>query len=80
MKHNLNKSKTVVVKTGGKMNKSERWNMWGQNIEVINKLNDLGLTLENTGDWNKQEALINAKGNLTLIPRTNMKVQTLENI
>jgi hypothetical protein len=61
--------------------------MGGQNIEIIDKFNYLGITLENTGGWRNQKASIKAKGNqaLTAIDKClattpNMKVRTLENI
>jgi hypothetical protein len=66
LKCNLSKSKIVVFKKGGKLNNTERWNMGGQNIEIIDRFKYLGITLENTGEWRNQKASIKAKGNQTL--------------
>jgi hypothetical protein len=58
---NLSKFKIMVFKKGGKLKESERWRVNGQNIEVVDKLNYLGLTLDNTGDWDKQKILAEVK-------------------
>jgi hypothetical protein len=83
----LSKYKIVVFEKGGKLKNTERWKMGGQNIEIVNKIKCLGITLENTGEWRNQKASIKAKGNnaLTatdkcLATTPNMKVRTLENI
>jgi hypothetical protein len=33
-----------------------KWSVCGCNIEFIDKFNYLGITLENTGDWNQRQA------------------------
>ena len=51
----------MVCKKGGKLKAAERWRTNGQNIEVVDKFNHLGVTLENTGGWNKQQTLSKTK-------------------
>jgi hypothetical protein len=87
LKCNLSKSKIVVFKKGGKLKNTERWSMDGQNIEIIDKFKDLGITLKNIGGWRNQKVPIKAKVNqvLTAIDKylattPDMKVSTLENI
>jgi hypothetical protein len=46
----------MVFKKREKLKATERWEMNGQNIEVVYKFNYLGVT-ENTGGWNKQKTL-----------------------
>jgi hypothetical protein len=67
LKCNLSKSKIVVFKKGRKPMNTERWNMYGQNIEIIDKFKHLGITLGNTGGWKNQKTSIKAKGNKSLI-------------
>jgi hypothetical protein len=50
----LSKSKITVFKLGGKLKETERWEMNGENTEVVDKFNHLGMTLESIGKWNKQ--------------------------
>jgi hypothetical protein len=83
----LSKSKIVAFKKGGTQKNTERWNMGGQNIQIIDKFKYLGITLENTGGWRNQKASIKAKGNeaLTAVDKClattpDMKVRTLENM
>jgi hypothetical protein len=87
LKCNLRKSKIVVFKKGGKLKNTERWNIAGQNIEIIDKFKYLGITVENTGGWMNQKASIKAEGNQALIAvnkslatTPNMKVRILEYI
>ena len=47
----------MVYKKGGKLKATERWKVNGQNIEVVDKFNYLGVTLDSTGSWNKQKTL-----------------------
>jgi hypothetical protein len=49
---NLNKCKIMVFKKGGKLKVTERWKVNGQNIEVVDKFNYLGVTLDSPGSWN----------------------------
>jgi hypothetical protein len=44
MECNLSKSKIVVYKRGDKLKNTERWNMGGQNVVIINKFKYLGIT------------------------------------
>jgi hypothetical protein len=59
----------------------------GHNIEVVDKFNNLGVTLDSTGRWNKQKTLAKMKGcqALRVIDKCiavtpDIKVQMLENI
>jgi hypothetical protein len=51
VKFNFNKTKIIVFKKGGRMKKNERWMMHGNNIEVVDEITYLGITLENTKLW-----------------------------
>jgi hypothetical protein len=84
---NLSKCKITVFKKRGKLKETERWKVNGQNIEVVDKFNYLGVTTDSTGSWNKQKTSAEIKGYQALgaidkcravIP--NVKVQMLENI
>jgi hypothetical protein len=48
-KCNLSKSKILIFRKGGILKNAERCNMRGKNIEIIDKVKYLGITLENTG-------------------------------
>jgi hypothetical protein len=48
VKCNLNKTKIIVFKNGGRLKKNVRWTMHGNNIEVVDEIIYLGITLENT--------------------------------
>jgi hypothetical protein len=41
--------------------------MHGNNIEVVDEITYLGITLENTGSWEKHKKKITARSNQTLI-------------
>ena len=47
----------MVFKKGEKLKATERWEMKGQNIEVVPKFNCVGVMLESTGGWNKQKTV-----------------------
>jgi hypothetical protein len=49
--------------------------MCGQNVEVIDKLKNVRITLENIGAWRKQKVSIKAKSNQA---STAIEVRTLE--
>jgi hypothetical protein len=53
VKCNLNKTKIIVFKKGRRLKKNERWTMHGNNTEVVDEITYLGITLENTGSWEK---------------------------
>jgi hypothetical protein len=53
LKCNFSKSKIIVFKKGGKLKNTERRDMGGQNIEIMDKFEHLGITLENTGGIRK---------------------------
>jgi hypothetical protein len=55
VKCNLNKTKIIVFKKGGRLKKNERLTMHGNNIEVVNEITYLRITLENTGSWEKHK-------------------------
>jgi hypothetical protein len=55
VKCNLNKTKIIVFKKGGRLKKNERCTMYGNNIEVEDEITYLGITLENTGSWEKHK-------------------------
>jgi hypothetical protein len=52
----------MVFKKGGKLKATERWKVNGQNIEVVDEFNYLGVTLDSTGSWNKQKTSAEMKG------------------
>jgi hypothetical protein len=77
----------MVFKKGGKLKATERWKVNGQNIEVVDKFNYLGVTLDSTGSWNKQKTLAKMKGHQALratdkctAVTPDIKVQMLENM
>jgi hypothetical protein len=87
IKCNLNKTKITVFKKGGSLKQYERWTMHGNNIEVVDEITYLGITLENTGCWEKHKKKITARSNQTLIAIDrclaripDMNVKLLENI
>jgi hypothetical protein len=47
VKFNLNKTKIIVFKKVERLKKNERWTMHGNNIEVVDEITYLGVTLEN---------------------------------
>jgi hypothetical protein len=53
VKCNLNKTKIIIFKKGGRLKQNERWTMHGNNIEVVDEITYLGITLENMGSWEK---------------------------
>jgi hypothetical protein len=75
-------------KKGGRQKKNERWTVYGQTVKVTDELSYLGVTLENTGRWNKQKAIVIAKSNQSIVTigkflaKTTdiVKVKVLENV
>jgi hypothetical protein len=67
LKSNLNKTKILVFKNGGKLKKGEQWTVNDQIIEVADEINYLGVTFENSGRWKRQKFKTVAKGNRTLL-------------
>jgi hypothetical protein len=67
LKCNLNKTKILVFKKGGKLKKDERWFVNDHKIEVADEINYLGVTLESSGGWNRLKLKVMAKGNQTLV-------------
>jgi hypothetical protein len=59
---NLSKYEIMVFKKGGKLKATETWKVSGQNIDVVDKFNYLGVMLDSTGSWNKQKTLAKMKG------------------
>ena len=57
----------MVFEKGRKLKATEGWRINGQNLEVVDNFNYLGVTLENTGVWNKQETLAKSKGYQVLV-------------
>jgi hypothetical protein len=49
VKFNLNKTKIIVFKKGGRLKKNVRWTMHGNNTEVVDEIIYLRITLENMG-------------------------------
>jgi hypothetical protein len=45
----------MVFKKGGRLKKNDRWTMHGNNTEVVDEITYLGITLENTGSWEKHK-------------------------
>ena len=60
---NLSKCKIMVFKKGGKWKATEGLNVNAQNID---KFTYLGVTLDDTGRWNKEKTLAKTKGHQTL--------------
>jgi hypothetical protein len=56
-----------VFKKGRKLKATEEWRVNGQNLEVVGNFNYLGVTLEKTGDSNKQKTLAKSKGYQILV-------------
>jgi hypothetical protein len=86
LKCNLNKTKTVVFKKGGKLKIGERCYVNDHRTEVVDEINYLGVTFESSGGWNKQKLKARAKGNQTLVAidkclarAPDISVKTLEN-
>jgi hypothetical protein len=84
---NLSKCKIMVFKKGGTLKATERWNVNGQNIEVVDIFNYLQVTLDSTGSLNKQKTLAKMKScqalkatDKCIAVTPNIKVQMLENI
>jgi hypothetical protein len=72
---------------GGKLKKDKIWTVKNQNIEVVDKINDLGVTFESCGWWKRKKLKTIAQGNQTLVTikkclaRTpDMRVKKLENV
>jgi hypothetical protein len=63
LKCNLEKTKILVCKKGGKLRKDEKWFVKHYQIEVVNEVNYLGVLVESTGGWNRQRRSVTAKGN-----------------
>ena len=61
LKCNINKSKVMVFKKGGKLKATEWWRMNGQTLKVGDKFNYLGVTLESTGGWIKEKTIAKTK-------------------
>jgi hypothetical protein len=61
VKCNLNKTKITVFKKGGRLKNNKRWMVHGNNIEVVDEITYLGITLENTGCWEKHKKKLRRK-------------------
>lgn len=59
----------MVFKNGGKLKATERWKTSEQNIEVADKFNYIGVTLESTVVWNKHKILAKTEGYLVAVDR-----------
>jgi hypothetical protein len=57
----------MVFKKGRKLKATEGWRITGQKPEAVNSFNYLGVTLKNTGGWNKQKTLAKNKGYQVLV-------------
>jgi hypothetical protein len=55
LKYNINKTKILVFKKGGKLKKEERYFANDQKVEVADEINYLGVTFESSGGWNRQK-------------------------
>lgn len=51
MKINLDKTKIMVFRNGGRHSRKEKWYLDGREIEVVSKFRYLGLTISNSGVW-----------------------------
>jgi hypothetical protein len=67
LKCNLKKTKILVFKKGGKLQKNDKLFMHDQLIEVVNEINYLGITLESAGGWNSRRMKQMVKGNHSLV-------------
>jgi hypothetical protein len=77
----------MVFKKERKLKATEGLRINWQNLEVVDNFNYLGLTLGNTGDWNKQKTLAKSKEYQVLVAvdtsisvTVDVKLQMLEYI
>jgi hypothetical protein len=49
IKCNLNKPTIIIFKKGGRLKQNEIWTMHGNNIEVVDGITYLGITLKKQG-------------------------------
>ena len=59
---NINKTKVVVFRNGGKLRNDEKWTYNGENIEVVDQYLYLGVMLHYNGKFYKTQLNIAAKG------------------
>jgi hypothetical protein len=84
---NTSKTKIVVFKKGGKLNKYENWKLGGEVIEVANEIRNLGIILDGRGKWEKEKRQVEIRGktelnsiNMCLATAPNMGINILEQL
>lgn len=66
LKINLDKSKVLVFRNGGRSSKNEKWVLGAQRIEVVNEYKYLGMILTPTLPMTKQLKTKLSKAKMTL--------------
>jgi hypothetical protein len=70
LKCNLNRTKILVFKEGGKRKKDGSWTANDQKIKMADEINYLGVTFESSGGCKTQKLEPIAKRNRTLVAMT----------
>jgi hypothetical protein len=87
LKININKTKIVVFKKGGKLSKYENWKLGGEEIEVANEIKYLRIILDGRGKWEKEKRQVGIRGktalnsiNICLARAPNMGINILDQL
>jgi hypothetical protein len=87
LKINVAKTKIVVFKKGGKPSRDEKWQLGGEEIEVVTEIKYLGIVLDSRGKWEKERKQVAIRGksvlnsiNICVARAPNIEVKVLEQL
>ena len=63
LKVNINKSKVVVFRKGGRLKNYEKWTFNNHTLGTVSYFNYLGVTFSCTGNWTKAQEVLAQRGN-----------------
>ena len=58
LKVNFNKTKIIVFRKGGRLKKSEKWFLEGEQIETVSKFTYLGIVFSCSGKWYQAQNML----------------------
>jgi hypothetical protein len=76
-----------VFKKGGKLSRGKKWQLWGEEIEVVKEVKYVGMILDSRGTWDKERKQVAIRGksalnsiNICVARAPNTEVKVLEQV